>query len=217
MKDTFKTIKEPVIGEYTVKGSRFITYGFSVETEEEWQKVLSEVKKIHPKASHHCYAYRLGTDDNTYRANDDGEPSGTAGKPILGQLRSFEVTNTIVIVVRYFGGTLLGASGLISAYKAAAAGALKQATIIEKSVADIYRLTFEYSIMTEVMNTVKRLKLTILQKDLGAKGVMDIAIPQKDIAEIMPQLRAGIAKVHLEMVKDIEEINGLEMKFLGSK
>ena len=217
MKDTFKTIKEPVVGEYTVKASRFITYGFSVESDEEWQKALLEVKKAHPKANHHCYAYRLGTDDNNYRANDDGEPSNTAGKPILGQLRSFEVTNTIVIVVRYFGGTLLGASGLISAYKTAANGALKQATIIEKSVADIYRLTFEYSIMTEVMNTVKRLKLTILQKDLEAKGVMDIAIPQSEVAALMPQLKAGIAKVHLEMVADMKEIPGLEMEFLGSK
>ncbi len=217
MKDTFKTIKEPVIGEYTVKASRFITYGFSVESEEEWQQALMEVKKAHPKANHHCYAYRLGTDDNNYRANDDGEPSGTAGKPILGQLRSFDVTNTIVIVVRYFGGTLLGASGLISAYKKAAAGALEQATIIEKSVSDIYRLTFEYSIMTEVMNTVKRLKLKILRKDLGANGVMDIAIPQKNAKELMPQLRAGIAKVHLEMVEDMEKIPGLEMEFLGSK
>ncbi len=217
MKDTFKTIKEPVIGEYTVKGSRFITYCFSVESDTEWQKSLQEVKKIHPKASHHCYAYRLGTDDNNYRANDDGEPSGTAGKPILGQLRSFDVTNTIVIVVRYFGGTLLGASGLISAYKKAAAGALEQATIIEKSVADLYRLTFEYSIMTEVMNTVKRLKLTILQKELGVKGVMDIAIPKRETAVLLPKLRAGIAKVHLEMVEDMEEIAGLEMEFLGSK
>jgi len=214
MKDSFKTIAAPIIEEYKEKGSKFIAYAFPVSTELSWQVRLQEVKKLHPKASHHCYAYRLGVDNNNYRANDDGEPSGTAGKPILGQLRSFEVTNVLVIVVRYFGGTLLGASGLIHAYKTAAAAALQQAKILEKTVSDIYRLTFDYAIMSEVMNAVKRLKLAIVQQNFGNIGVIDVGIRQSEVHETLPRLKALIAKVHLEMVADMEEIKGLKIAYL---
>ena len=214
MKDIFKTIAAPTIAEYKEKGSKFIAYAFPASTALSWQVHWEEVKKLHPKASHHCYAYRLGVDDNNYRANDDGEPSGTAGKPILGQLKSFEVTNTFVVVVRYFGGTQLGASGLIQAYKTAAMEALKQATIIEKTVSDVYRLTFEYAIMSEVMNAVKRLKLTIVQQDFGNIGVLDVGIRQSEVKDTLPRLKALIAKVHLEMVADMEEIEGLKIDFL---
>ena len=217
MKDSFKTISDPVIGEYKAKGSKFLAYGFPIESEEDGQARVLELKKEHPKSRHHCYAYRLGVDDNNFRANDDGEPSGTAGKPILGQLRSFEVTNVIVIVVRYFGGTLLGASGLITAYKAATAAALEQATIIEQTVSDIYRLTFDYAIMSDVMNTVKKLNLPIVRQDFGNIGIVEIAIRQSEVEAVLPRLKAGIAKVHLEMVADMKEIEGLELVFLETR
>ena len=117
IKDHYKTVAGPAHGEYKDRGSKFLAYAFPVYAEEEWQARLEEVRREHPKARHHCYAYRLGLDGNNFRANDDGEPSGTAGRPILGQIDSFELVNILVIVVRYFGGTLLGASGLINAYR----------------------------------------------------------------------------------------------------
>jgi len=217
MKDTFNTIAAPTLGEYKEKGSKFIAYAFPASTEEEWQQHLEVIKKEHPKSRHHCYAYRLGVDDNNYRANDDGEPSGTAGKPILGQLKSFGVTNTIVIVVRYFGGTLLGASGLIHAYKTATAAALQQATIIEQTVSDIYRLTFDYAIMSNVMNAIKKNNLQMTHQDFGDIGKVDIAIRQSEVAATLPLLKAAIAKVPIEMVADMEEIEGLEMEYLETK
>lgn len=217
MKDIFKTIANPTVGEYKEKGSKFLSYAFPVSSELGWQVHLEEVKKIHPKASHHCYAYRLGVDNNNYRANDDGEPSGTAGKPILGQLRSFDVTNAFVVVVRYFGGTQLGASGLIHAYKTAATAALQQASIIEKTVNDIYRLTFDYAIMSNVMNAVKRLNLDIVHQDFGNIGIVHVGIRQSEVEKTLPRLKALIAKVHLEMVADMDKIEGLELVFLETR
>ena len=165
----------PTVGEYKEKGSKFIAYAFPVSTSAEWQQYLEAIKKEHPKSRHHCYAYRLGVDNNNFRANDDGEPSGTAGKPILGQLRSFDVTNVIVIVVRYFGGTLLGASGLIHAYKTVAANALAQASIVEQTVSDIYRLTFDYAIMSNVMNAIKKNNLSMIHQDFGDIGIVAVS------------------------------------------
>jgi len=217
MKDSFQTIAKPTIGEYKEKGSKFIAYAFPVSNAEEWQAKLNDVKKEHPKGRHHCYAYRLGVDDTNFRANDDGEPSGTAGKPILGQLKSFKVTNTIVIVVRYFGGTLLGASGLIHAYKTATADALQQANIIEQTISDIYRLTFDYAIMSNVMNAIKKCQLPMIHQDFGDIGKVDIAIRQGEVATTLPQLKAAIAKVPIEMVADMETIEGLEMVYLETR
>ena len=132
--DKYQTIANPAEGFFKDRGSKFIAYAYPVDSESDWQERLAEVRQLHPKARHWCYAYRLGTDGNNFRANDDGEPSGTAGKPILGRIDSFELVNVMVVVVRYFGGTLLGASGLIHAYKEATADALKGAEIIEKTV-----------------------------------------------------------------------------------
>ena len=217
MKDTFKTIEAATIGEYKAKGSKFIAYSFPIETTLGFQVHLEEIKKLHPKSRHHCYAYRLGAAGDNFRANDDGEPSGTAGKPILGQLKSFGVTNVFVVVVRYFGGTLLGASGLITAYKSATADALQQATIIEQTISDIYRLTFEYAIMSEVMNAIKKQQLAIVRQDFGNIGVVEIAIQQSKVEATLPRLKAAIAKVHLEMVADMEEIEGLKLDFLETR
>ena len=143
--DTYLTIKEPSEGLFKDKGSKFSSFAFPASSEEDVKKFLAELKKQHPSANHHCYAFRLGADKQAYRANDDGEPSNTAGKPILGQIQSKDLTNILIVVVRYFGGTLLGVSGLINAYKLAAAEAIQNATIIEKTVDDIYEIKFDNS------------------------------------------------------------------------
>ena len=217
MKDTYKTITGESLGEFKDRGSKFIAYAYPVYTEADWQERLEEVRKLHPKARHHCYAYRLGLDENNYRANDDGEPSGTAGRPILGQIDSFELTNIIVIVVRYFGGTLLGTSGLINAYKLSAADALERAEVIEKTVEDIYRLTFDYALMSNVMNAVKKLDLEMVAQDFGNIGNVDIAIRQSEMDDTLLQLKALTGDMLIEMVDANTEIEGLEIKFLYTR
>ena len=213
MIDSYKTISEPSQGEFKDRGSKFLAYAFPVFTEEEWQEQLENVKKEHFKARHHCYAYRLGVDQNDFRANDDGEPSGTAGRPILGQIDSFELTNVIVIVVRYFGGTKLGTSGLINAYKTCAAVALENAQIEERLIEDVYALDFEYHLMPDIMNALKKLDLNVIKQDFGNKGAISIAIRQSEVEKTIPQLKAMIANVHLEEEEKWEKIEGLEIDF----
>jgi len=142
--DTYSTIEKPAEGIFRVRGSKFLAYAFPVSTENELKNILPQLKAEHPKANHHCYALRLGIDRSVFKINDDREPSGTAGRPILNTLLSRDLTNIVVIVVRYFGGTLLGVPGLINAYKSATEEALKQAVIIEKTVNDIYTIDFDY-------------------------------------------------------------------------
>ncbi|MGC9354952.1 MAG: IMPACT family protein, partial [Mariniphaga sp.] len=161
MKDSYKTIKEKSKGLFKDRGSKFLSYAFPVETEDEIKEILNQVKKEHHSARHHCYAWRLGTEEITFRANDDGEPSSTAGKPILGQLLSFELTNTLIIVVRYFGGTLLGTSGLINAYRTAAAEAIKNAKIETRIIEEKFLLKFTYKEMNDVMQIIKQENLNI--------------------------------------------------------
>lgn len=217
MKDTYKTISEESIGEFKDRGSKFIAYAYPIYTEEDWQNCLIEVKKIHPKGRHHCYAYRLGLDKNNFRANDDGEPSGTAGRPILGQIDSFELTNVFVVVVRYFGGTLLGTSGLINAYRESTSIAFQNADIIEKTLEDIYRLTFDYSIMSDVMNTVKKLNLEMVRQDFGNIGILEIAIRQSEVKEMIRQLKSGISKIRIEEIDEVKKVAGLDIKFLETR
>jgi len=217
MIDKYKTIADPSSGEFKDRGSKFLAYAFPVFTEEEWQEALENVKKEHFKARHHCYAYRLGVDQNNFRANDDGEPSGTAGRPILGQIDSFELTNVIVIVVRYFGGTKLGTSGLINAYKLSTAAALENAEIVERLIEDVFDLTFEYSLMPQVMNAVKSLNLQILSQDFGHKGHLQFALRQSEVEDGLLQLKAQIAGLHLEEAAQIEEIEGLKLKFVYTR
>jgi uncharacterized YigZ family protein len=162
VKDSYKSIKEPGEGFFKDRGSKFFSYVYPVETEEEIKDILDRLRKEHHGARHHCYAWRLGEKDVIYRANDDGEPSSTAGKPILGQLQSFGLTNILVVVVRYFGGTLLGTSGLINAYRTAAASALENSEIITVTIDSVFRLTYSYNEMNEVMRIVKQENLNIL-------------------------------------------------------
>lgn len=166
MVETFQTISKSSIAEFKDRGSKFLAYAFPVLNKDDFKKKLAELKKAHPKAAHHCFAYRIGTDGNEYRVSDDGEPSGSAGKPILGQIDSKQLTDVSVIVVRYFGGTLLGIPGLINAYKTSAASALAEATIIEKPVLVQYELEFDYTQMNEVMRMIRKFECVICRHEM---------------------------------------------------
>jgi uncharacterized YigZ family protein len=181
MKDTYLTIEMPSIGEYKEKGSKFIAYTFPVYSEEEVKECLEEVKKEHFKARHYCYAYRIGLDGKRFRANDDGEPSGTAGRPILGQIDSFGLSNVLSIVVRYFGGTKLGTSGLKRAYKESTKDAFQEAQIVEKIVEDQFHVVFDYVATSDVMNFIKNEGFTILNATYENKTTLLITIRQSDI------------------------------------
>lgn len=159
MEDTYKTISKSTEGLFKDKGSKFISYAYPVESEDEIRNIVLTIKKEHHSARHHCYAWRLGHEKLLFRANDDGEPSSTAGKPILGQIQSYDLTNILIVVVRYFGGTLLGVSGLINAYRNAAQDAIIQAEIIEKLVEKQLLIEFDYGVMNEVMKIFKDEKL----------------------------------------------------------
>lgn len=216
-KDTYKTITGESTGEFRDRGSKFIAYAYPVYNEAEWQERLSDVKKEHSKARHHCYAYRLGIDKNNFRANDDGEPSGTAGRPILGQIDSFELSNIIIIVVRYFGGTKLGTSGLINAYKTSAAKALKAAEIVEKLVEDIYLLEFDYAIMSQVMNAIKALDLEMVNQDFGHTGRVEVAIRQSETEDTLREIKAKAAEVRIEEVDELDELEELTIKYVETR
>jgi uncharacterized YigZ family protein len=153
--DTYKTIKSPAEGIYKEKGSRFVSIVTPVSDQEEIKPIIDGIKKEHHEARHHCFAYMIGHERNSWRINDDGEPSGTAGRPILGQINSFGLTNILIVVSRYFGGTLLGVSGLINAYRSAAASAIGNAEILEKTLQEYYEITYPYISMNDVMKILK--------------------------------------------------------------
>ncbi|HRY32209.1 MAG TPA: YigZ family protein [Bacteroidales bacterium] len=167
--DTYYTVAGSSMATYRDKASRFIGLVEPVLTEEAVKTILKSLKKTYYDANHHCYAYRLGWDYSLYRMNDDGEPSGTAGRPIFGQIQSFNLTNVLVVVVRYFGGTKLGASGLINAYRTVTRDALQQAGQSEKTVHEHHRLDFAYDRMNEVMKIIKEKNLQILSTDFMEK------------------------------------------------
>jgi len=187
--DTFLTIQAPSEGIYKEKGSKFLAFAYPVRTLEEVKTHLQDLRKIYYDARHWCYAYILGKDKDQYRANDDGEPSGSAGLPILGQLKSKNVTNILVVVVRYFGGTKLGVSGLIHAYKTATAEALENASIIEEIVKDEISFTFEYLQMNHVMKLIKEYQLKIERQKFDNQCEMTILVRQKLTAEICAKLQ----------------------------
>lgn len=162
MQDSFLTIQKNCEGLYKEKGSKFFGYAFPISDEAEIKKIISGLKKEHHSARHWCYAYRLGADKKLFRANDDGEPSGTAGNPILNQLISADLTNVLLVVVRYFGGTLLGTSGLILAYKSAAADALLHADVTTKYITQICKVSFDTSATNEVMRRLKEFDAEII-------------------------------------------------------
>jgi uncharacterized YigZ family protein len=163
--DTYLTIAAPTIAETKEKGSRFIAYAYFVQSEEAVKERVDILRKEHFKATHHCYAYRLGTEGKQYRANDDGEPSGTAGRPILGQIDSFGLTNVLIVVVRYYGGTKLGTSGLIAAYKESAKEALQISEIEEKIVESTLEIRFAYTLLSDVMQFLKAQVISVINTE----------------------------------------------------
>ena len=191
MDDLFKTIAAPSEGTYTEKRSKFLAFAFPVSTVEEVKELVDAHTKKYYDARHVCYAYMLGHERLVFRANDNGEPSGTAGKPILGQINSNELTDILIIVVRYFGGVKLGTSGLIQAYKAAAAEAIAAATIVEKTVDEQITVAFEYTLMNQVMRVVKEVEPAILSQTFDNDCQMTLAIR----ASVMPILHDRLAKI----------------------
>jgi uncharacterized YigZ family protein len=194
-------------GEYKEKGSKFLAYAYPITSMEEFELYLEEIRSLHPKARHYCYAYRLGVEGELYRANDDGEPSGTAGKPILGQLLSQELSDTLVIVVRYFGGTKLGASGLIHAYKSAALDAINNASKVDKVLCDRFKLTFDYAEMGHVLNVIKSLNLTIIEKVFESSPYVVLEIQKSQTEENIIRLKSKLLQVSEEQVNAETEIS----------
>ena len=188
-KTFYLTVDKPGMAEFKERGSKFIAYVFPVESADDFKKYLQGLKKEHPKAVHHCFAYRIGTDGNNFRVSDDGEPSGTAGRPILGQIDSKQITNVAVIVVRYFGGTLLGVPGLINAYKTTTSLALQVTPIIQKQIEVVYKIQFDYTRMNEIMMILKQYNCTIINQELQLFCIITAGIPNSRKEEVLYKLK----------------------------
>ncbi|MEM9885450.1 MAG: YigZ family protein [Bacteroidota bacterium] len=212
MTDQYKTVATESRGEYKEKGSKFFAYAFPVDNETTIMNALASVKKEHLKARHYCYAYRLGMDGNHFRANDDGEPSGTAGRPILGQIDRHRLTNVMLVVVRYFGGTKLGTSGLIQAYKNSASDALAQADIVTKIIKKTYRIQFDYAIMGDVMNAVKKMNLEVTQQVFEAHPFLEVAIPESEVADKLLNFRSLVAKLPKTQIAKMKQLEHLKIE-----
>jgi uncharacterized YigZ family protein len=193
----YQTIEKQVVAEFTDRGSKFIGMAFPISSVNDFKVALNEVKKLHPKASHYCFAYRLGMDGSTYRVSDAGEPSGSAGRPILGQIDSKGLTNVVVVVVRYFGGTLLGVPGLINAYKNATSMALQLTPIVKKPILTLFELQFDYTISNDVMRLVKKFGCFLLKQDLQLFCSYEVGVPRQ---------------IEDECITAFEQLRGLSIK-----
>jgi uncharacterized YigZ family protein len=185
----YYTIDKPGVAEFKDRGSKFIAFAFPISHVDDFKKYLQGLKKEHPKAVHHCFAYRIGTDGNNYRVSDDGEPSGTAGRPILGQIDSKQVTNAAVIVVRYFGGTLLGVPGLINAYKTVASLALQVIPVVQRQIETNFSIQFDYTRMNEVMMVLKQYNCTIIGQEMQLFCNITAGIPSNRQQEVLYKLK----------------------------
>ena len=198
--DIYKTLEKPSEGIYKEKGSKFIAYAYPVFTEDEIKKHLTDLKKQYYDARHHCYAWQLGADGKSFRANDDGEPSGTAGKPIHGQIRSYELSNILIVIIRYFGGTKLGTSGLIRAYREASIDAIENGTIEERTVDDVYRVEFDYGVMNDVMKIMKEENPNILGQNFDLRCSIEWSCRQKNVEKINARL-AKLESVNIDFLR----------------
>ena len=188
-KTIFYTIEKAATAEFKDRGSKFLAFAYPIAIAEDFKKYLYDLKKAHPKAVHHCFAYRIGTDGNNFRVSDDGEPSGSAGRPILGQIDSKEITNTTIIVVRYFGGTLLGVPGLINAYKTVAALVLQVTPVVQKQIEISYNIQFDYTRMNDVMTLLKQYGCTIISQDAQLFCIVKTGIPANRLGEVLYKLK----------------------------
>ena len=184
----YYTIEQPAIAEFKDRGSKFFAHSFPVESIDECKKKLALLKKEHPKAVHHCLAYRIGVEGATFRVSDDGEPAGSAGRPILGQIDSKKLTNIMVVVVRYFGGSLLGVPGLINAYKTATSLALQLSPIIQKAVEVRYELNFDYHQMNEVMMIIKQFNCSVVEQSAQLFVELKVGIPKHRLEEVLNKI-----------------------------
>lgn len=198
--DTYRSLGKPAEGSYRERNSRFLAFGFPVSTEDEAQSILTELRKTYHDARHHCYAYRLGIKKDIFRMNDDGEPSGTAGRPIYGQLVSHDLTQTLAVVVRYFGGTLLGTSGLIRAYRSATENMLAHAVIVDRFKESLIRITFPYEGLSGVMKILQDESLVPVHAAYEAWCTLQIRIRESRSAGLMKRL-AGIPGIACETVQ----------------
>lgn len=197
--DTYKTITAPAEGLFKDRGSKFIAYAYPIRSEEEVKPILAQLRSEHGKARHFCWALRLSPDRAVFRIQDDGEPSGTAGRPILNALLSANITNILIVVVRYFGGTLLGVPGLINAYKSAAIEAIQAAEIAEKTVNDVYELTFDYLSMNDVMRLFKEEQLQILSQEFDNSCSIKFEVRKAQLNQVIGK---------------IEKIDGVKLSYL---
>lgn len=186
--DTYRTINNPSEGVFRDRGSKFLAYAFPLGSELELKNILSKIKSEHPKARHYCWAIRMTTDRSVFRLNDDGEPAGTAGRPILNAMLSLDITDAALIVVRYFGGTLLGVPGLIHAYKTACIDALNNAEIVEKNITYSYLLEFDYLKLNDVMRVIKEEDLNISRQQLDNRCRMELIIAKKHHDQALERL-----------------------------
>jgi uncharacterized YigZ family protein len=198
--DTYKTLKNPTTGIYKEKGSKFLAFAFPVSDEQEIREIQLKIRKEHHSARHHCFAWRLGHENEEYRINDDGEPSGTAGRPIFNQIKANDLTDILIVVVRYFGGILLGTSGLTNAYRQAAADAISQGEIIEKVVEDLIEVHFDYLAMNEYMHIVKEMQLKQLRSEFLLECTAVLSV------------RKSLTETVLEKLNSAEKIKASPMK-----
>jgi uncharacterized YigZ family protein len=212
----YKTLKSTGYGEYRDRGSKFLAHSFPIEKVEDVNISLEEIRKSHGKASHHCFAWRLGLEGMQYRANDDGEPSGTAGKPILGQIDSAGITNALIIVTRYFGGTLLGTSGLINAYRNAAALAIDNAEIIAKELSDYYLFFCDYNKMPSIMDAAKKYNLIIVKQEFDLECKITIQFPQSKWKDKLPEFVSNALALRLDQVEPDALLPHLSWELIGT-
>jgi uncharacterized YigZ family protein len=201
IKDSYKTIKTPSEGFFKDRGSKFFGYTYPITSEQELKLKIEELKKEHHTARHHCYAYRLKQDYSVYRANDDGEPTNAAGKPILGQIDAKELTNVGVVVVRYFGGTKLGVGGMMNAYKTAALEALNNAEIIECTIDEEFEISFGYPEMNTVMRFIKDLGVEIKSQKMEMDCKIIFAIRKKEAQKAQDKF-TGLKNISIKKVDD---------------
>lgn len=182
--DSYKTLESPSEGIYKEKGSKFIAFAFPVTTDEEIKEALDSIRKKYHDARHHCYAWTLGADRKKFRANDDGEPSNSAGKPILGRLDSFELTQLLIVVIRYFGGVKLGVGGLINAYRSAAEDAILNGKVVNRKMKMYFEVLFQYAQMNDVMQVVKHSNVNQIEHDFGLECKLKLACPEGEFSEL---------------------------------
>jgi uncharacterized YigZ family protein len=200
--NSYSTIKQAAEGVYKNKGSKFMAFAFPVLNEAEIKERLLLLRKEHPSARHHCYAWRLGADKSAYRVNDDGEPSNTAGKPVFSQIQSNDLTNILIVVVRYFGGTLLGVSGLINAYKSAAANAIENSVIEEKFILFEYKIEFSFEDMNYLMKVLKDCDCNVISQDYSEVNAITFRV-KKEEAEKFQSRISSLYKAKLSYIRTL--------------